>query len=240
MTVLMPRYKRVLLKLTGELFCKKGKTGIDFTEVKKVATYLAHLCNVHKTELAIVLGGGNLFRGRNMIDDKFDRAQADFIGMLGTVMNGLALQGALNILGIQSRVMSSLHIDQACEPYYRLRAIHHIEKGNIVILVGGTGLPFFTTDTAAALRAAELNCEFLLKGSSVDGVYTADPKIDKNAKMYSTLSYFEALMQGLMVMDDTAFTVCKHNNIPIIVFNADDLSNVEKILNGEKIGTLVS
>jgi len=236
----MARYKRVLLKLTGELFCKKGKTGIDFTEVKKVATYLAHLRNVHKTELAIVLGGGNLFRGRNMIDDKFDRAQADFIGMLGTVMNGLVLQGELNILGVQSRVMSSLHIDQACEPYIRLRAIHHIEKGNIVILVGGTGRPFFTTDTTAALLAAELNCEVLLKGSSVDGVYTADPKIDKDAKIYTSLSFHEALTQGLMVMDDTAFAVCKRQKIPIIVFNVNDLNNIERVLNGEQVGTLVS
>lgn len=138
----MARYKRVLLKLTGELFCKKGKSGIDFSEVKKVAKYLAYLRNVHDTELAIVLGGGNLFRGRYVIDGKFDRAQADFIGMLGTVMNGLALQGELDALGVKSRVMSSLHIDQACEPCIRLRAIHNIEKGNIVILVGGTGRPF--------------------------------------------------------------------------------------------------
>ncbi|TRZ53791.1 UMP kinase [bacterium] len=236
----MAHYKRVLLKLTGELFCEKGKSGIDFTEVKKVATYLAHLRNVHKTELAIVLGGGNLFRGRNVIDDKFDRAQADFIGMLGTVMNGLALQGELNTLGVQSRVMSSLHIDQACEPYIRLRAIHHIEKGNIVILVGGTGRPFFTTDTTAALLAAELNCEILLKGSGVDGVYTADPNLDKDAKIYTSLSFHEALTQGLMVMDDTAFAVCKRERIPIIVFNVNDLKNVERILSGEQIGTLVS
>lgn len=236
----MARYKRVLLKLTGELFCKKGKTGIDFIEVKKVATYLAHLRNVYKIELAIVLGGGNLFRGRDVIDARFDRAQADYIGMLGTVMNGLALQGELNILGVQSRVMSSLHIDQACEPYIRLRAIHHIEKGNIVILVGGTGRPFFTTDTTAALLAAELNCEVLLKGSSVDGVYTADPKIDKDAKIYTSLSFHEALTQGLMVMDDTAFAVCKRQEIPIIVFNVNDLNNIERVLNGEQVGTLVS
>lgn len=235
-----PRYKRVLLKLTGELFCEKGKFGIDSEKVKTVAGYLSHLRKVHKTELAIVLGGGNLFRGRNMIDDKFDRAQADFIGMLGTVMNGLALQGELNSLGVQSRVMSSLHIDQACEPYIRLRAIHHIEKGNIVILVGGTGRPFFTTDTTAALLAAELNCEILLKGSNVDGVYTADPKIDKGAKIYTSLSFHEALTQGLMVMDDTAFAVCKREKIPIIVFNVNDLKNVERILNNERIGTLVS
>jgi uridylate kinase len=236
----MPRYKRVLLKLTGELFCEKGKSGIDFEMVKKVASHLAHLRNVHDTELAIVLGGGNLFRGRNVIDDKFDRAQADFIGMLGTIMNGLALQGELNILGVSSRVMSSLRINQACEEYIRLRAIHHIEKGSIVILVGGTGRPFFTTDTTAALLAAELDCEILLKGSSVDGVYPADQKIDHMATMYSTLSFHEALTNGLMVMDDTAFAVCKREKIPIIVFNVNDLENIERILRGEHVGTLIS
>ncbi len=236
----MAQYKRVLLKLTGELFCEKGKMGIDFNYVKRVAEYIAHLRSEHQTDLAIVVGGGNLFRGRNVKDDKFDRAQADFIGMLGTVMNGLALQGELNTLGVQSRVMSSLHIDQACEPYIRLRAIHHIEKGNIVILVGGTGRPFFTTDTTAALLAAELNCEILLKGSGVDGVYTADPKKNKDAVMYSSLSFQEALTLGLMVMDDTAFAVCKREHIPVIVFNVNDLNNIERILRGEKVGTLVS
>lgn len=236
----MARYKRVLLKLTGELFCEKGKSGIDFNAVKVVAKQLAHLRTAHDTELAIVLGGGNLFRGRNIKDGKFDRAQADFIGMLGTVMNGLALQGELNLLDVRSRVMSSLHIDQACEPYIRLRAIHHLEKGNIVILVGGTGRPFFTTDTTAALLAAELNCEILLKGSSVDGVYSADPRIDDKATMYSSLSFHEALTRGLMVMDDTAFAVCKREKIPIVVFNVDDLENIERILNGERVGTLVS
>jgi uridylate kinase len=236
----MAQYKRVLLKLTGELLSERGKMGIDFAEVKKVAECLAHLRTVHDTDLAIVLGGGNLFRGRNVSDDRFDRAQADFIGMLGTVMNGLALQGELNTLGVQSRVMSSLHIDQACEPYIRLRAIHHIEKGNIVILVGGTGRPFFTTDTTAALLAAELDCEILLKGSGVDGVYTSDPRLDKDAKMYSSLSFHEALVQGLMVMDDTAFAVCKREKIPVVVFNVNDLNNIERILNGERVGTLVS
>lgn len=236
----MTHYKRVLLKLTGELFVEKGKMGIDFNEVKKVATYLAHLRNVHETELAIVLGGGNLFRGRNVTDDSFDRAQADSIGMLGTIMNGLALQGELDVLGTQSRVMSSLYVNQACEPYIRLRAIHHIKKGNIVILAGGTGRPFFTTDTTAALLAAELDCEILLKGSSVDGVYTSDPKIDKEAKIYSSLSYQDALTQGLMVMDSTAFAVCKQEKIPIVVFNVGDLENIERILNGENIGTIVS
>ncbi len=236
----MPRYKRVLLKLTGELFCEKGRTGIDFVVVKRIAEYLAHLRKVHDTDLAIVIGGGNLFRGRNIRGDNFDRAQADFIGMMGTIMNGLALQGELNILNVESRVMSSLRLDQACEPYIRLKAMHHLDVGRVVILVGGTGRPFFTTDTTAALLAAELDCEILLKGSGVDGVYSADPKVDKDAKMFSTLTFQEALVQGLMVMDSTAFAVCKDQKIPIIVFNVEDLNNIERILNGENIGTLVS
>ena len=195
---------------------------------------------MHDTDLAIVIGGGNLFRGRNIRGDNFDRAQADFIGMMGTIMNGLALQGELNILNVESRVMSSLRLDQACEPYIRLKAMHHLDVGRVVILVGGTGRPFFTTDTTAALLAAELDCEILLKGSGVDGVYSADPKVDKDAKMFSTLTFQEALVQGLMVMDSTAFAVCKDQKIPIIVFNVEDLNNIERILNGENIGTLVS
>lgn len=159
--------------------------------------------------------------------------------MLGTIMNGLALQGELNIFKVDSRVMSSLHVDQVCEPYIRLRAKRHLEKGRIIILVGGTGRPFFTTDTAAALLAAELNCEILLKGSSVDGVYSADPKKDRNATKYATLTFQEALQKGLMVMDDTAFALCKSEKIPIVVFSVSELENIERILNGEKVGTLV-
>lgn len=235
----MALYKRVLLKLTGELFGENGKAGIDFDEVKKVAQTLAHLRTVHNTDLAIVLGGGNLFRGRLVYDKDFDNAQADYIGMMGTIMNGLALQGELNTLGVPNRVMSSLYVNQACEPYIRLRAISHLNNGNIVILVGGLGQPFFTTDTAAANMAAQLNCEILLKGSGVDGVYTADPRVDKNAQKYATLTFQEALEKGLMVMDATAFAQCKTQNIPTIVFNVSDLNNIERILNGEEIGTLV-
>lgn len=233
-------YKRVLLKLTGELFTDGEKNGINFDRVAKVAAYIAHLRSVHNVDLAIVVGAGNLFRGRNVSGSKFDRAQADFIGMLGTIMNGLALQGELNLLNVPSRVMSSLHVDQACEPYIRLRAIRHLEKGIVTILVGGSGRPFFTTDTTAALLAAELGCEILLKGSSVDGVYSADPKIDLTATKYTTLTFQEALEKGLMVMDDTAFAVCKREKIPIIVFKVDDLDNIERILNEEQIGTLVT
>jgi uridylate kinase len=233
-------YSRVLLKLTGELFSTEGKTGIDFNSVKTIAAYIAHLRQIHNVDLAIVVGGGNLFRGRNVTGSDFDRAQADFIGMLGTIMNGLALQGELEMLGVRSCVMSSLHVDQACEPYIRLKARKHLNDGIVTILVGGSGRPFFTTDTTAALLAAELGCEILLKGSGVDGVYTADPKIDPNAIKYTTLTFQEALEKGLMVMDDTAFAVCKREKIPIIVFKVDDLENIERILNGEEIGTLVT
>lgn len=231
-------YRRVLLKLTGELF-GGGNSGLNFTEVKKVAEFIAYLKHEYPLDLAIVVGGGNLFRGRNVKDGDFDRAQADFIGMLGTIMNGLALQGELNILGVSSRVMSSLEVNQACEPYIRLRAKHHMEKGNVIILVGGSGRPFFTTDTSAALLAAELDCEILLKGSNVDGVYSADPKKDVNAKRFETLTFHEALVQGLMVMDDTAFAVCKREKIPIIIFDIGDLNNIERIIKGESVGTLV-
>lgn len=233
-------YKRVLLKLTGEVFGDEDRAGINFEKVTKVALYIANLRKEHKTDLAIVVGGGNLFRGRDVKDKDVDRAKADYIGMIGTVMNGLALQGELDRVGIDSRVMSPLRIDQACEPYYLLKARSHLDKGRVIILVGGTGRPFFTTDTTSALLAAELNCQILLKGSSVDGVYTADPKIDNNAKKYETLSFKEAISRGLMVMDLTAFTVCKEHNIPVIVFDVSDLKNIERILNGENIGTLIS
>lgn len=232
-------YKRILLKLTGELF-GGGKTGIDFDSVREIATYISYLKENFETDLAIVVGGGNLFRGRNLEGENFDRAQADFIGMLGTIMNGLALQGELNTLGIESRVMSSLHVDQACEPYIRLKAKSHLRKGIVVIFAGGSGRPFFTTDTTAALLAAELDCEILLKGSNIDGVYSADPRREPMATKYDILTFQEALQKGLMVMDDTAFAVCKREKIPIVVFDVNDLNNIERILNGERIGTLIT
>lgn len=232
-------YKRILLKLTGESLSEPGVIGIDTHRVQRIALYLKHLRNTFDVELAVVLGAGNLFRGRNVKDTHFDRAQADFMGMLGTVMNALALQGELEVLDVPTRVLSSLHIDQACEPYIRRKAISHLNKGILTILAGGSGRPFFTTDTTAALLAAELNCDILLKGSNVDGVYTADPKKDRTATKYTELSFQEALEKGLTVMDDTAFALCKRENIPVIVFQLDDLENIGRILNGEPIGTLI-
>ena len=228
------------MKITGEVFGGEKQFGLDFVAIKKLAKYLAEVQKKTKVELAIVIGAGNLFRGRNVINTDFDRAAADYIGMLGTVMNALSLQGELEILGTSTRVLSSLKIDQVCEPFIRRRAIHHLEKGYMVILAGGTGSPFFTTDSAAALKACELNCEIILKGSNVEGIYDTDPRKNKNAKMFKTISYQKALKMGLTVMDNTAFALCQREKIPIVVFNLNNLTNIEKILNDEDVGTLVT
>ncbi len=234
-------YKRILLKLSGELFGGESKKGIDFESIKKLALYLHNLLKkVPELKIAIVVGGGNLFRGREVTNSEFDRATADYMGMLGTVMNALALQVELEKVGNDTRVMSSIAMNAICEPFIRRKAISHLEKGRIVILAGGTGNPFFTTDSAAALKACELNCEIILKGSNVDGVFSADPKLDKGAKLYSSLTFQKALEEGLTVMDNTAFALCQREKIPIVVFNVEKLDNIEKIISGEKIGTLVT
>jgi len=235
-----PQYKRVLLKLTGELFGhSESHKGLDFSEIQKVAAYIVNLNKKSKVEIAIVVGAGNLFRGREVADTGADKAAADYIGMLGTVMNALALQEEIERAGGVSRVMSEVNVATVCEPFVRRKALRHLEKGRIVILAGGTGSPFFTTDSAAALKAAELNCSVVLKGSNVDGVYTSDPKKNKDAKLYAKLSYQEALEQGLTVMDNTAFALCQREKIKVIVFNLNNLDNIEKIIYGEAIGTLV-
>lgn len=233
------KYKRVLLKLSGEMFGGTAKKGLDIDSFKKIASYLHTLHQKSHIELAIISGAGNLFRGRDA-DKTLDRATADYIGMLGTVMNALALQLELEKLGSSTSVMSSLPIESVCEPFIRRKAIRHLEKGRIVILAGGTGNPFFTTDSAAALKACELNCEIILKGSNVEGVFSADPKLDANATLYKKLNYQEALEKGLMVMDNTAFALCQREKIPIVVFNLKHLNNIEKILKGEEVGTLIT
>lgn len=236
----VPQYKRILLKLTGELFGNpETHKGLDFDAIQKVATYVVQLQKRSKVEIAIVVGGGNLFRGRETAGTAVDKAASDYIGMLGTVMNALALQEEIERAGGVTRVMSEVMVQSVCEPFVRRKAIRHLEKGRIVILAGGTGSPFFTTDSAAALKAAELSCNILLKGSNVDGVYTSDPKKNKDAKLYKKLSYQEALEQGLTVMDNTAFALCQREKIPVIVFNLNSLDNIEKIVYGENIGTLV-
>ena len=233
------KYKRVLLKLTGSMFAGLTGKGLDFASFSRVATYLCDLHSRTGVELAIVLGAGNLFRGREVVDTTFDKATADYIGMLGTIMNALALGEELSRLSCSVRVLSSISVPDICEPFYRNRALKHLEKGRLVILAGGTGSPFFTTDSAAALKAAELKCEIILKGSNVEGVFDGDPKIKDSAKLYKSLTYQEALEKGLMVMDNTAFALCHREKIPIRVFNVEDLSNIEKTIAGLEVGTLI-
>lgn len=232
------KYKRVLLKLTGDLFGGKQKKGLNFAAISKFSSYLHFLKEKTDLQLAIIVGGGNLFRGRNA-DGSINKSTADYIGMLGTIMNALALQEELEKFGSVTRVMSSLSVTPVCEPFIRRKAIRHLEKGRIVILSGGTGNPFFTTDSAAALKALELNCEIVLKGSNVDGVFTKDPKKHKKVKLYKRLTYQDALEKGLTVMDNTAFALCQREKIPIVVFNIDNLENIEKIIYGENVGTLI-
>lgn len=232
-------YKRVLLKLSGGIFGTE-KQGLDFKEVAKVGTIIK---NVHKktgVEMAVVVGAGNLFRGRYVEGTKVDHAVADQIGMLGTIMNSLALQEEMERLGNTTRVMSSILIPPVCEFFIRRRAIRHMEKGRIVILAGGTGSPFFTTDSAAALRAVELNCDVLLKASDVDAIYEKDPDKYPNAKKFDFIDYQTALEESYKIMDNTAFALCQSRKMPIIVFNFNQPENLEKIIRGEKIGTLVS
>jgi uridylate kinase len=234
------KYKRILLKLSGELFGGDKKEGIDFKSIEKIATVLINLKKTYPIDLAVVIGSGNIFRGRMINNKNFDRAQADYMGMLATIINSLALQGELERMGEQTRLMSEIIVTSVCEPFIRRRALRHLEKGRIVILGGGTGSPFFTTDSAAALKAIELQCDVVLKGSNVDGVYDSDPKKNNGAKKFETLTYQYALEKGLMVMDATAFALCQHEKIPIIVFDANNLDNIGKIISGEKVGTLIT
>jgi len=235
------RWNRIVLKLSGEALAEKSGFGLDSDVLHQVATELYETKQELGVDIAVVVGGGNFWRGLKGAGQGMDQAQADYMGMLATVMNGLAFQDALERVGQQSRVMSAVEMPKVAEPYIRRSAERHMEKGRIVILAGGTGNPFFTTDTAAALRAAEISAQVILKGthSGVDGVYTADPKIDKTATKYSNISYLEVINKGLKVMDSTAITFCRDNNLPIVVFNLLQRGNVKSILLGEEIGTLV-
>jgi uridylate kinase len=235
------RWNRIVLKLSGEALAEKSGFGLDTDVLHQVATELYETKQELGVDIAVVVGGENFWRGLKGAGQGMDQAQADYMGMLATVMNGLAFQDALERVGQQSRVMSAVEMPKVAEPYIRRRAERHMEKGRIVILAGGTGNPFFTTDTAAALRAAEISAQVILKGthSGVDGVYTADPKIDKTATKYSHISYLEVINKGLKVMDSTAITFCRDNNLPIVVFNLLQRGNVKSILLGEEIGTLV-
>jgi uridylate kinase len=234
-----PKYKRILLKLSGEVLQGEKGYGID----PKVLSFMAE--EIKKTkeigaEIAIIIGGGNIFRGLSAVAEAgMDRSAADYMGMLATVMNSIALQDILEKLGIPTRVQTAIEIQKVAEPYIRRRAIRHIEKGRIVIFAGGTGNPFFSTDTAASLRAVEIGADILLKATKVDGVYTKDPLKDPDAKKFDEITYLEILNQNLKIMDVTAISLCKENSLPIIVFDLMKEDNIKKVVLGEKIGTLI-
>ena len=233
------KYKRVLLKLSGEALIGRQSYGIDNETLQEYAQQIVALTEMG-VEIAIVVGGGNIFRGIQGASKGMGRAHSDYMGMLATVMNGMALQDALEQKGAKCRLQSAIGMDKICEPYIRRRAIRHLEKGRIVIFAAGTGNPFFTTDTAASLRAIEIDAEVVLKGTRVDGVYTADPEKDANAVKFETISFADVLRNRLQVMDMTAFTLCQENDLPIIVFNINQPANLKRILLGEAVGTLVS
>ncbi len=232
------KFKRVLLKLSGEALMGSQQYGIDPERLKQ---YAGELKRVKETgiELAIVIGGGNIFRGLQAVQSGFDRVQGDYMGMLATVINAMALQSALEKAGVYTRLMSGIKIDQVCEQFIRRRAIRHLEKGRIVIFGAGTGNPYFTTDSAASLRAIEIEADIVLKGTRVDGVYTADPEEDPGATRFKTISYEDVLTKNLRVMDMTAFTLCQENQLPIIVFDMNKPGNLMKIVQGDNIGTLI-
>jgi uridylate kinase len=235
--MLRPRFTRILLKLSGEVLMGSGQFGIDPETVDRVAGEIAEAAQGH--ELCVVVGGGNIFRGLAAAAKGFDRTSADYMGMLATVMNALAVQNALERIGVDTRVQSAIPMATVCEPFIRRRAARHMEKGRIVIFAAGTGNPYFTTDSAAALRAAEMNCDALFKGTSVDGVYDADPKIVKTAKRYETVTFNKVLSDDLKVMDASAVALCRDNNIPIVVFNIREQGNLARVLAGEGVATIV-
>jgi len=233
-----PRFNRILLKLSGEALMGQGQFGIDPEAVKGLASEIA-AAKAQGHELCLVVGGGNIFRGIAAAAKGFDRTSADYMGMLATVMNALALQNALENEGVDTRVLSAIPMAAVCEPYIRRRAMRHLEKGRTVLFAAGTGNPYFTTDTAAALRAAEMGCDALFKGTSVDGVYTADPKKDSKATRYDKLSFQKVLSDDLKVMDAAAVALCRDNNIPIVVFNIREPGNLAQVLSGGGTATVV-
>ena len=234
----LSRMKRILLKLSGEVLMGQGQFGIDPETCDRVAQEVKQAKD-SGLEICMVVGGGNIFRGLAGAAQGFDRASADYMGMLATVMNALAMQNALEKIGVQTRVQSAIPMASVCEPYIRRRAERHMEKGRVVLFAAGTGLPFFTTDTTAALRAAEMNCDALFKGTSVDGVYNADPKKVPTAERYETLSFDRVLADNLRVMDASAVALCRDNTIPIVVFNIREAGNLAAVLNGEGVSTVV-
>jgi len=236
---MLPKYNRVLLKLSGESLMGDRHYGIDPKMLEAYATDIKAITDIG-VQVAVVIGGGNIYRGMNEAETGIERAQGDYMGMLATVINGMALQAALEKIGVKTRLQSAIKMEQVAEPYIRRRAIRHLEKGRVVIFGAGTGNPYFTTDTAGSLRAIEINADVILKGTRVDGIYSADPEKDPTATRYEKLSFSEVISQGLKVMDMTAFTLCQENNLPIIVFDMHRAGNLLDVVSGKHVGTIVT
>ena len=234
-----PRYKRILLKLSGEALMGSENFGIDPKVLDRMALEVGQLVGIG-VQVGLVIGGGNLFRGAALSEAGMDRVTGDHMGMLATIINGMALQSALESIDIETRLLTAIRMEQVAEPYIRRKAMRHLQKGRVVIFGGGTGNPYFTTDTAAALRAIEIEADVILKGTRVDGIYTADPEKDPSAIKYETITFDEVFQKKLSIMDLTAFTLCQENNLPIKVFNMNVEGNLAKICKGENVGTLVN
>jgi uridylate kinase len=232
------KYKRILLKLSGESLMGNKQFGIDNEVLSQYAREIKSIVD-KKVEVAVVIGGGNIFRGLQASEGGMDRVQGDYMGMLATVINSMALQAALEGLGVFTRLQSAIKMEAICEPFIRRRAVRHLEKGRVVIFGAGTGNPYFTTDTAASLRAIEIEADVILKGTRVDGIYTSDPEKNKKAKRFDRITFNEVYNRDLKVMDMTAFTLCQENNLPIIVFDMNRKGNLIKVVRGDKVGTLV-
>jgi uridylate kinase len=235
---MIPRYKRILLKLSGEALMGDKSFGFDNEIIAQYARDIKSIVELG-VQVAIVIGGGNIYRGMNEAETGIERAHGDYMGMLATVINGMAMQAGLEKIGVYTRLQSAIKMEQIAEPYIRRRAIRHVEKGRVVIFGAGTGNPYFTTDTAGSLRAIEINAEVILKGTRVDGIYTADPEKFPDAEKFETITFQECITRNLRVMDMTAFTLCMENQLPIIVFDMNKPGNLLRVVRGEKVGTLV-
>lgn len=236
---MLPKFKRVLVKLSGESLMGDKNYGLDSKMLSAYAHDIKEIVELG-VEVAVVIGGGNIYRGMNEAETGIERAHGDYMGMLATVINGMALQASLEKLGVKTRLQSALVMDQVAEPYIRRRAIRHLEKGRVVIFGAGTGNPYFTTDTAGSLRAIEINADVILKGTRVDGIYDADPEKNPDAVRYEKITFDEVIAKGLAVMDLTAFTLCKENNLPIIVFDMNKKGNLAQVVSGKNVGTIVT
>jgi uridylate kinase len=235
---MLPKYKRILLKLSGESLMGDKSFGLDPKVISQYAEDIKEITELG-VQVAVVIGGGNIYRGMNEAETGIERAHGDYMGMLATVINGMALQAGLEKIGVFTRLQSAIKMEQIAEPYIRRRAIRHLEKGRVVIFGAGTGNPYFTTDTAGSLRAIEINADVILKGTRVDGIYSSDPEVDPAATKYGVLTFQECLSRNLRIMDMTAFTLCMENNLPIIVFDMNTPGNLSRVVTGEKVGTLV-